>query len=201
MNPEKLRRIAQFLFEVGTIRKLNRAHRQLLLTDDMSDNISAHSFRVVLIGFFLAKMEGVDPYKVLVMCLTHDLGESRTNDHNWLHKRYTTEADPEVLQEQLETLPFQDLFDMATEYLDRQTPEAIVAKDADILDQILLLREYAHQGNREAVRWLKGKRNPQPYHYTTYLKTESAKALGRALYDEDPSSWWQNLYTRERRQQ
>ncbi len=32
MNNEK--RIASFLFEVGTMRKLIRAHRQLLLTDD-----------------------------------------------------------------------------------------------------------------------------------------------------------------------
>ncbi len=200
MNPEDLQRIAQFLFEVGTMRKLNRAHRQLLLTDDMSDNISAHSFRVVLIGFFLAKMEDVDPYKVVVMCLTHDLGESRTNDHNWLHKRYVTEADPEILQEQLGTLPFPDLFDIGREYSERQSRESIVAKDADILDQILLLREYSHQGNKEAVRWLEGKREPQPYNYIKYLQTESAKALGRALYDEDPSSWWNHLYTRERRQ-
>ena len=49
--------IANFLFEAGTMRKILRMHRQALLTDDMSDNISTHSFRVVIIGYFLAKIK------------------------------------------------------------------------------------------------------------------------------------------------
>lgn len=200
MTTEELQRVAQFLFEVGTMRKTIRMHRQLLLTDDLSDNIATHSFRVAVIGFFLAKMEGVNPEKVMLMCLLHDMGESRTNDHNWVHKRYTTEAETEIHQEQLGTLPFLDLFNIASEYYERKSKEAIIAKDADILDEILLLREYVWQGNKEAEEWLGGKKIRQPYNYLKYLKTESAKTLGKALYDEDPSSWWRNLYTNERRQ-
>ena len=199
MDIKDLQRITQFLFEVGTLRKLNRSHRQLLLTDDMSDNIAAHSFRAIVIGYFLARMESVSAEKVMIMLFTHDVGEARTNDHNWLHKRYVAEAEDEITSEQLGTLPFPELFNVATEYSERLTPEAIVAKDADLIDQILLLREYAHQGNQEAKRWLEGKRTKRPYSYVERLKTESAKALGRAIYDEEPSSWWNNLYTSERR--
>ena len=60
--------LADFLFEIGTMRKILRAHRQTLLTDDMTDNIATHSFRVTMIGWLLAKKEGVDPYKVMMMC-------------------------------------------------------------------------------------------------------------------------------------
>ena len=56
------------------MRKTIRMHRQLLLTDDMSDNIATHSFRVAVIGYFLAKMEGADPLKV-VMRLTSIPGQ------------------------------------------------------------------------------------------------------------------------------
>lgn len=195
MNNEELQKVAQFLFEVGTMRKTIRMHRQLLLTDDLSDNIATHSFRVAVIGFFLAKMESADPEKVVLMCLLHDIGESRTNDHNWVHKRYTTEAESEILQEQLGILPFPELFNIASEYNERESKEAIIAKDADILDEVILLREYAWQGNREAQEWLGGKK----INYIKYLKTESAKVLGKTLYDEDPSSWWRNLYTNKRR--
>lgn len=191
-------RIAEFLFEVGTMRKIARMHRQALLTDDMSDNIATHSFRVAMIGFFLAKMEGADWQKVVIMCLLHDMGEARTNDHNWIHKRYVREDELQVLEEQLGTLPFPELAALSREYMERQTREAIVAKDADVLDQVLLLREYAWQGNREAQAWLGGKREQRPYAYLDFAKTDSAKILGRAIYDEDPSSWWKKLYTHKR---
>jgi putative hydrolase of HD superfamily len=199
MGDDELQKAAQFLFEVGTMRKINRIHRQLLLTDDLSDNIATHSFRVAIIGYILAKMEGVNPEKVVLMCLLHDIGESRTNDHNWVHKRYTTEAELEILQEQLGSLPFPDLFNIGQEYSERKSREAIVAKDADVLDQIILLREYAWQGNREAQEWLAGKKIKQPYNYLKYTKTKSAKTLGRVLYDQDPSGWWRNLYTNVRK--
>lgn len=48
-NSEK--RIANFLYELGTMRKLMRAHRQVLLTDDMSDSIASHSYRVAMIAW------------------------------------------------------------------------------------------------------------------------------------------------------
>ncbi len=191
--------LANFLYEVGTMRKVNRMHRQALLTDDMSDNISTHSFRVAIIGFFLAKMEGVDPYKVVMMCLTHDMAESRTNDHNWIHKRYVKTHEDQAIEEQFGPLPFNELIEIAEEYRVRETPESIVAKDADILDQVLLLREYVWQGNREAQEWLDGKREKQPYNYLKHLKTKSAMELGKAIYDQEPSAWWKNLYQSENR--
>ena len=192
-------RIVQFLFEVGTMRKVARIHRQSLLTDDMSDNIATHSFRVMFIGYFLAKMEGVDWQKVVMMCLLHDTGESRTNDHNWIHKRYVSEDEAAVLDEQLGGLPFPELAEIAREYAARQSREALVAKDADVLDQVLLLREYEWQGNKEAAAWLAGKSTPRPYAYMKYLTTESAKTLCKEMYDESPSSWWRSLYTNKRR--
>jgi len=42
---DKDKRIASFLFEIGTMRKLIRMHRQALLTDDISDSIASHSYR------------------------------------------------------------------------------------------------------------------------------------------------------------
>lgn len=198
MDSQDITRAAQFLFEVGTMRKVARMHRQVLFTDDLSDNIATHSFRVAFIGFILAKMEGADWQKVVMMCLLHDTGESRTNDHNWIHKRYVAEAEGQILAEQLSSLPFPELAELACEYAERQTKEAIVAKDADVLDQVLLLREYEWQGNKEAAIWLVGQRK-RPYAYLDYAVTESAKTLGREIYDQDPSSWWRDLYTRQRR--
>ncbi|MCI0619561.1 HD domain-containing protein [Candidatus Wolfebacteria bacterium] len=198
---KKEQRIADFFFELGTMRKLPRMHRQVLLTDDMSDNIASHSYRVAMIGWFLAKEEGVDPYKVVMMCLSHDLGEIRSNDHNWVHRRYVRVFEEQIAEEQLGTLPYTDLKDLYDEYENRETWEAVVAKDADLLDQILLLREYEWQGNREAAVWLHGKTGEDDtgHKHAEMLKTESAHKIAEVIYEKSPTEWWKNLWTSKRK--
>lgn len=198
MKDRDLQKIANLLFEVGTMRKIPRMHRQTLLTDDMSDNIATHSFRVVIIGWFLAKMEKADPYKVVMMCLLHDFGEVRSGDHNWVHKRYIKVFEDEIKREQLGLLPFGELKEIADEYDTRKTKEAIIAKDADLLDQTLLLREYEWQGNKEALIWLGGKRGVASKH-VRMLRSKSAKALSEKLYSQNPSDWWNDIWTNKNR--
>lgn len=199
----KEKRIADFLFEIGTMRKLPRMHRQTLLTDDMSDNIATHSYRVTMIGWFLAKLEKADPYKVVMMCMAHDLAEIRSGDHNWVHKRYVKIFEDEIRKDQLGTLPFSDLEEINKEYVERVSREAIIAKDADLLDQVLLLKEYSWQGNREAEIWLDGKRNREGKdagnRQIKELKTESARILAQAILAEAPSDWWNGAWTNKNR--
>ncbi len=196
---EKEKKIAGFLFEVGTMRKLIRMHRQVLLTDDLSDSIASHSYRVAIIGWFLAKEEKADPYKTVMMCLLHDMGEARTGDHNWIHKKYVKVFDEEIVKDQLGTLPYPDFKEIADEYEERKTKEAVLAKDADLLDQLLLLREYDWQGNKEATIWLHGKSGNKTNAQLARLQSEAAKKIGEAIYNEDPSSWWDNLWTSNNR--
>ena len=110
MAEEKRNRdIINFFFEVGTMRRLPRMHRQVLLNDDTSDTIASHSYRVAVIAWFLAKIEGADLYKTMAMGLFHDIAEARTGDHSWLHKKYIKVYEDEVLEDQLCNLPFPDL--------------------------------------------------------------------------------------------
>lgn len=197
---EFYKRIANFLYEVGTMRRLPRMHRQTLLSEDTTDTIASHSYRVALIGWFLAKKENVDPYKVVMMCLLHDIEEIRSGDHNWVHKRYVKIFDDEIIKDQLGVLPYQDLKELYEEYDARETKEAKVAKEADRIDQILLLREYAWQGNKEAALWLTGKRGSAgKLHKLKELTLESAKKLGTAIYKVDPSAWWESVWTNKNR--
>lgn len=191
----KTKRIADFLFELGTMRKLLRMHRQTLLTDDMSDNISSHSYRVAFIGWFLAYEEKADPYKTVMMCLLHDIGEIRHGDQNWVHKKYVKVFDDEVVDEQLKSLPMKDLYDLAKEYKTRVSKEAIIAKDADLIDQVLLLREYEWQGNKEAKIWLHGKGSERGNAQINRLKLPSSKRLCKEIYRGNPSDWWEHLWT------
>lgn len=196
---QRQERIVNFLFEVGTMRKLMRIHRQTFLSDDMSDSIASHSYRVAMIAWFLAKESGADPYKTVMMALLHDMNEARTNDHNWVHKRYVKIFTDEVNQEQLGSLPYGDLKMLIDEYEERKSKESVLVKEADLLDQILLLREYAWAGNKEAELWLHGKGNKKEATQLSKLKTSIGKEFGKSMYKIGPSDWWKDLWTSKNR--
>ncbi len=196
---KKLKRTANFLFEVGTLRKIPRSHMQTLMLSDLSDNIASHSFRVSIIGWFLASEEKVDPYKVVMMCLFHDTAESRSGDQNWVHKSYVKVFEDEIVRDQISDLPKKkELSNVISEYHDRKTKESLIAKDADLIDQILLLKEYSWLGNQEAMDWL-GKNKGSGNMQYKLLKTKSAKLLADEIIKQKPSDWWSHKWTEKRR--
>jgi len=200
MSEKDNKKIANFLFEIGTMKKLPRIHQQVLLSQDLSDNIATHSYRVAVISWFLAKMEKADIYKTVMMALLHDVKEARSGDHNYIHKKYVKIFEDEILKDQLGDLPFNDLFDFAKEFDIRKSKEALIAKDADLIDQILLLKEYVHQGNHEAELWLLGKKgNKEGNVQYQSLKTNSAKILGKQILNGDTSGWWKDIWTNKNR--
>ncbi len=199
MKQDPTERLTDFLYEVGHLRKILRAHRQNLLTDDPSDNIASHSFRVAMIGWILAEQEGADTAKVIKMTLLHDLKEIRSNDHNWIHKRYVKVYEQEISDDQLGDLPARELYQIATEYDERKTPESKLAKDADLLDQLLLLREYQQSGCQEATRWLEGKRGKEINTQLKNLHSQTAQRLGEEIYRRNPTEWWKEIWTDKNR--
>lgn len=191
---DKFIRLTRFFFELGTLRKVARAHRQTLLTDDLTDNIASHSFRASLLGYFLANEEKADPDKVVKMCLIHDLEETRSGDQNWVHKRYIKVFEEEIRNDQLSSPPSPDeLLDLSREYQERATKEAKIAKDADLLDQVFLLCEYRWQGNKEAEKWLLGSQQEK------LMFTKTAKKIAKTAVNSTPHDWWKNLWTNKRR--
>ncbi len=198
MKQNQVKKLVSFFFEIGNLRKVIRSHQQTLLSFDLSDTIAAHSYRVTLIGYFLAKELKADADKVIKMCLLHDLEETRSSDHNWVHKRYVKVFEDEIRNDQLKDLPnSKEFIELSKEYDERKTTESKIAKDADLLDEIFLLREYAWQGNKEAKAWLKGIRTVS--HHEKMMFTKLAKEVARETKKQAPSFWWENLWTPTRR--
>jgi len=203
MKQNEVRKLVSFFFEIGNLRKVLRAHQQMLLSYDLTDTIASHSFRVALIGYFLAKELKADENKVIKMCLLHDLEESRSMDHHWVSKRYVKVFEDEIRKEQLNKLQYsEELIKLSKEYEERKTLEAKIAKDADLLDEIFLLREYEWQGNKEATDWLKGAHKKGPggeSQQEKLMSTKLAKEIAKEAKRQIPSAWWKNLWTPTRR--
>jgi putative hydrolase of HD superfamily len=137
-----------------------------------------------MIGFVLARMESnVDPFKVICLCLVHDLPEARTGDRNYVNKRYVTVDETGAIEDLTNSLPFGDeLKDLLREYRETETPEARLVHDADQLDLIVELKEQNDLGNSYAAKWIHFARQR--------LLTPIAQEIAEQILTTDSTDWW-----------
>ncbi|MFP4657398.1 MAG: HD domain-containing protein [Desulfonatronovibrionaceae bacterium] len=178
------KRLVDFFFEVGMLKKTPRTGYQFLGSG--RENVAEHSYRTTVIGLVLAELNGADKYKVVVMCLFHDMHEARTGDFNYVNRLYNTSDKNRALEDALTGTGIQEeVRGFFTELEKAESLESRLAQDADQLDFILELKEQLETGNPFAAKWLDcaGKR----------LRTESGRRLARQILDTDPSDWWFSL--------
>jgi len=154
------------------------------------ESVAEHSFRCAVIAYALAKMEKADPYRSVMMALFNDIHEARINDLHKLGARYIDfpQAEKRAFQEQMQFLPQgikKELTGLHNERYIQKTKEAIIARDADILECLIQAKEYVSAGFTLARKFQK--KAPG------FLKTRSAKLLWRNAKNWDMHSWWETL--------
>ncbi|MCP4713676.1 MAG: HD domain-containing protein [Deltaproteobacteria bacterium] len=177
-----MQNIANFLFEVGMLKRTPRTGLQFLGSG--SESVAEHICRVTFIGYALARLDAdVDEARLIRMCLLHDLHEARTGDLNYMNKKYVQVDEEKAVDELCETVPFgEDIAGMVREFNEGQTKEAQLANDADQLDLILMLKENKDLGNRYADDWIS--------FALKRLKTDIGRELARQIIGTDSTHWW-----------
>jgi len=177
-----MQNIANFLFEVGMLKKTPRTGYQFLGSG--YESVAEHILRTLFIGYTLSKIEtDVSELRVLKICLVHDLPEARTGDMNYMYKKYVTVDEEKAVKELTETLFFgEEIKSAIDEFNERKTKESLIAHDADQISLILQLKECGDLGNKYSQEWIKFAR--------LRLCTESAKKLADCILKTDSSSWW-----------
>ena len=183
-----MKKITDFLYEAGQLKRVRRSGWWLLNIDN-PESVAEHSHRAAIIGYFLAKMENVDVQKVTLMCLFNDIHEARLNDLHKVGHKYINfkEAESKAHTDQLKDLDGigDELLGMLTEFQDRESKEALVARDADLLENVLQAKEYIKIGYKDAQNWIDN--------INTILSTESGKKLMKQIATSDPNDWWKGL--------
>ncbi len=186
--------VLNFIAEIGMLKRVKRSG-WWMVGMPYEESVAEHSFRCAAIGFILARMEGADPYKVLMMTLFNDLHEARINDLHKVAHRYLNVrgAEKTAFAEQVQHLGKdlrEELQGLRKEHDAQETSESVVARDADILECLIQAREYADLGFQNAKKFFK----QAPEH----LQTESAKKLWESSQSWDSSAWWEELGKFER---
>jgi putative hydrolase of HD superfamily len=178
----ELNAIADFLFEVGMLKRTPRSGFQFLGTG--KETVAEHSLRTAMIGYVLARMSGeLAGDRVILMCLMHDITEARTGDLNYVNKKYVVADEEAAARDMTENLPFgSEIRDLLAEFGDGNSAEADCARDADQLEMILQLKELGDLGNRYSQEWIATA--------LKRLRTENGKRLARSILNTDFSGWW-----------
>lgn len=177
-----MKNIANFLFEVGMLKRTPRTGFQFLGSG--AESVAEHSFRTAMIGYSLAQLDGkADVGRVLQLCLFHDIPEARIGDLNYVNKKYVKPDEQKAVEDLACQLPFGDDYRATLEeFLAKESYEALLAHDADQLEMILALKEYKDLGNRYADEWY-------PFSLQR-LQTEVAMQLAETIWETDSTKWW-----------
>ncbi|MET9103083.1 HD domain-containing protein [Streptomyces antibioticus] len=184
MADDQLAQVAKFLFEAGTLKSSRRTGWWMAGVRD-PESVAEHAWRTSLLASIIAKLEGADPARAALLAVWHDSQETRTGDVNHLGKKYSGEAAPRaVTADQVAGMPealADTIRDLVDEYEDRESAEAVCARDADKLECLLQGIEYKAQGYELAQRWIDNSRKR--------IVTKSGAALADQLLDMDPLDW------------
>ncbi len=183
-----------FLAEAGQLKRVKRSGWWVTGIKH-PESVAEHCFRCAVIGYLIAKAEKADVHKVVLMCLFNDIHEARINDLHKVGHRYIDfkKAENKAYSGQIAGLPPETRVEMAamrSQYSDQTTREAVIARDADILECILQAKEYLDAGNLHTRSFMSvGDK---------YLKCRYARKMFFRLKKWDSSRWWRELAVFER---
>lgn len=188
MNERELAALANFAYEMGLLKRAKRTGWWLAGISD-PESIAEHSFRTAIIGMLLALMAGADVGRTVMLCLLHDSQESRIGDVPSVGRPYVTTAPhPAVTADQVADFPDKlgrAIREVVDEYEARESPEALLARDADKLECLAQAREYQALGNQSVQPWIDSS--------VAALRTPAARQLADACLRVPPGQWWQSF--------
>jgi 5'-deoxynucleotidase YfbR-like HD superfamily hydrolase len=179
------KRDIDFLFEIGRMRFNERSWSRFFNTSVAND--SEHIFRVVWLALLISRMEKKgDEEKIMKMALSHDIGESRTGDSDYLSRQYLEQKEDQAIEDILVDTHFEKDFNKLWKEADeKKSIEARIVKDADNLDIDFELEEQ-RESNKSLVDYKTKKRKQQLF---PRLFTKSAKKLWMEIHETDPHNW------------
>ncbi|MFQ5796682.1 MAG: HD family hydrolase [Candidatus Bipolaricaulia bacterium] len=190
-------RTLRFLFEAGHLKRVRRSG-WLRVGVPRPESVADHVYRTAVIGYLLATLDGCDPERTVTLCVFHDLAEIRISDLNHIAKRYLKpkqSLDRQVIEDQTVRLP-KRLKETILALIAGETEkigsgrEALVARDADLLECALQAVEYIETDHSAAEEIF--------YSCVEVLRSSAAKQLGMALRERLEAGeigellrWWE----------
>lgn len=179
-----MKNLVKFFFELAQLRFIKHVGWNLIGITS-KESVAEHSLRAAQIAYVLALLENYEnPEEIAMLVLFHDLHECRSGDIHKVANRYVDKE--RIALEQTKNLGKigNKIFEIWKKAHSREKA-AIIAKDADLLEQAITAKEYLEQGFKYAQDWINNVEKS--------LVTDSAKRLLKVVKKINPNEWWQEL--------
>lgn len=160
MNNEHLEKLVDFFIETESLKK---TLRYSTCPENVRDSSADHSWKLAFMASVLnEKIEGIDSYRALQICLVHDLAESITGDIDSyrivlgeITKEQKQQMEDDAMKSIKNKIPKigQKLYDFWREFEEHKTPEAKYAQALDKIEALIHLLNVnyiAREDNAEA---------------------------------------------------
>ncbi len=181
-----MKHVVNFLFRARMLKEIPRSGFQFLGVG--KESVAEHTFSTAIIACVMSQLEpDADAFKLVTMCLLHDLPESTIGDLNYVQKQYVAPDEDSAVRDMTANLAFGKSFaDMIDEFNIGESIEAKLARDADQIALILELKALSDIGYHSPKKWL-------PFALKR-LHTKIGRRLAEIIMTTEWDEWWLENY-------
>lgn len=178
------------IYEAANVKRMLRTGWQRL--GDNEEGVGEHSFMTAVIAYLLAREingqgkanRSVSMEKVMLMSIFHDFHEGRTGEMDKVAKLYMTRHEDKANEDIFGEVD-KELLELLTEYEAKQSLEALVVYEANVIAFGVECKILMERGNTHAKEWMDAN--------STRVRLPESVALMTSLAQTDSQDWWKDI--------
>ncbi len=178
------------IYEAANVKRMLRTGWQRL--GDNEEGVGEHSFMTAVIAYLLAREvngqkkagRSVSMEKVMLMSIFHDFHEGRTGEMDKVAKLYMTRHEDKANEDIFGEVD-KELLDLLTEYEAKQSLEALVVYEANVIAFGVECKILMERGNTHAKEWMDAN--------ALRVRLPESVALATSLANTDSQDWWKDI--------
>ena len=178
------------IYEAANVKRMLRTGWQRL--GDNEEGVGEHSFMTAVIAYLLAREvnsqgkadRSVSMEKVMLMSIFHDFHEGRTGEMDKVAKLYMTRHEDKANEDIFGEVD-KELLSLLTEFEAKQSLEALVVYEANVIAFGVECKILMERGNTHAKEWMDAN--------STRVRLPESVALMTSLAQTDSQDWWKDI--------
>lgn len=187
---KQTKQLANLIYEAANVKRMLRTGWQRL--GDNVEGVGEHSFMTAVIAYLLArqinaqgdKNRQVSMEKIMIMSIFHDFHEGRTGEMDKVAKLYMTRHEDKANIDIFSEVD-SELLTLLNEYEAKQTLEALVVYEANVIAFGVECKILMERGNTHAKEWMDAN--------SLRVRLPESVELMELLAKTDSQDWWKDI--------
>lgn len=187
---KQTKQLANLIYEAANVKRMLRTGWQRL--GDNEEGVGEHSFMTAVIAYLLSKQintanddkRSVSMEKILIMSIFHDFHEGRTGEMDKVAKLYMTRHEDKANIDIFSVVD-DELLTLLNEYEAKQTLEALVVYEANVIAFGVECKILMERGNTHAKEWMDAN--------SLRVRLPESVELMNLLSTTDSQDWWKDI--------